>query len=315
MVSDQRFDDFDAQSEQLSGHDQEYCQLSFGAFRGRFVSAFLDNGISLHLETANQALEQRIGCPKDAVSIGLVINGDRPFMVNGQELDQSGLFLTPPGAELSMFSPAGATILAICLEHKHVAQWSEGENLPSPIETTEGLCVQTAPSLADSLRTSAMRILRSGLTADRDGAEDLGGIPVGRHFISAVLSQLSLHQALAAWSRPEAADGSALFEQARTLLLEQPDGEIDYASLRARLGCSERTIQKAFSRHTDMSPTRYLRTVRLNRVRRMLLSRTHIDSSIGDLAARSGFWNWSRFSGFYKQQFDELPSETRLRLQ
>ncbi|WP_136659001.1 helix-turn-helix domain-containing protein [Nitratireductor sp. XY-223] len=315
-VTDQRFDDFDAQSEQLSGHDQDYCQLSFGAFSGRFVSAFLDNGISLHLETANQALEQRIGCPKDTVNIGLVVDSERSFMVNGEALDRSGMLLTPPGAELNMFSPAGSTILAICLERNRIREWSGAEDLQDPFASTGAdVSVQVAPSVADSLRISALRILRTGLAAGFENGPMPDNVPIGRHLMSAVLAQLSLHQAIASWARPAMADRSALFERARTLLLEQPDGEIDYAMLRSQLGCSARTIQKAFSRHTDMSPTRYLRTVRLNRVRRMLLSKSHKHCSIGDLAARSGFWNWSRFSGFYKQQFDELPSETRLKLQ
>ena len=40
--SNMEFDGFDAQSEQLCGHGQQYIKLSTGPFRGRFVSAFLD---------------------------------------------------------------------------------------------------------------------------------------------------------------------------------------------------------------------------------------------------------------------------------
>ncbi|WP_419912198.1 helix-turn-helix domain-containing protein [Hoeflea sp.] len=311
---DQRFDDFDAQSEQLSGHDQQYCQLSSGGFRGRFVSAFLDDGVSLHLETANQALEQHVGCPRDTVNIGLVIDGDRPFVVNGEPLDQTGMLITPPGAELSMFSPAGATILAICLDHERIRAWSANENLQDPFAISRNhVSVQNAPMLADSLRKSALRIVRAILQTEEPEDTWAEDVPVGRRFTSAVLAQLTLNQALSSWDRPTASEGSAVFERARALLLQMPDGDIDYTMLRAELGCSERTIQKSFLRYTDMSPTQYLRTVRLNRVRRMLMSKSHRASSIGDLAARSGFWNWSRFSGFYKKQFDELPSETRLR--
>ncbi|MCP4318219.1 MAG: AraC family transcriptional regulator [Hyphomicrobiales bacterium] len=98
-------------------------------------------------------------------------------------------------------------------------------------------------------------------------------------------------------------------------MLSRPEGELDYSVLCSKLGCSERAIQLAFARREDMSPTRYLRTIRLNQVRRMLLSASLSDQSIGDLAARGGFWNWSRFSQSYKDQFGELPSETRRRVQ
>ena len=78
---------------------RRYFQLSCGPFSGRFLSAFLGGGISLHLETANQALEQHVGCPRNMLNIGLVVGGESPFHINGAPLDGSGMFVTPPGAQ------------------------------------------------------------------------------------------------------------------------------------------------------------------------------------------------------------------------
>jgi AraC family transcriptional regulator, ethanolamine operon transcriptional activator len=55
----------------------------------------------------------------------------------------------------------------------------------------------------------------------------------------------------------------------------------------------------------------YLRVMRLNRVRREL--QTHRRDSIGDVAARWGFWHLSRFAADYSRLFGELPSATRAR--
>jgi AraC family ethanolamine operon transcriptional activator len=51
--------------------------------------------------------------------------------------------------------------------------------------------------------------------------------------------------------------------------------------------------------------------MRLNRVRRELISRH--EETVGDVAARWGFWHLSRFAADYRQHFGELPSATRSR--
>ncbi|WP_422038640.1 helix-turn-helix domain-containing protein [Roseibium sp.] len=55
----------------------------------------------------------------------------------------------------------------------------------------------------------------------------------------------------------------------------------------------------------------YLRVLRLNRARRKVGDRAFSGQSIGDIAAEEGFWDWSRFTNYYRRQFGELPSETR----
>ena len=52
----------------------------------------------------------------------------------------------------------------------------------------------------------------------------------------------------------------------------------------------------------------YLRQVRLRRVHQALLAAR--EESVGDIAARWGFYNGSSFAKTYKEFFGELPSET-----
>ena len=61
-----------------------------------------------------------------------------------------------------------------------------------------------------------------------------------------------------------------------------------------------------------MSPMRYLRTARLNRVREALLRDDRTESII-DIAMAWGFYHLGRFSIEYRKQFGESPSETRAR--
>jgi AraC-like DNA-binding protein len=74
---------------------------------------------------------------------------------------------------------------------------------------------------------------------------------------------------------------------------------------------SPRSLQYAFRRHLGCTPYAYLRRVRLDLARQAL--RDLPDASVGDVAARYGFFNPGRFAADYRQLFDENPRQTVLR--
>lgn len=79
----------------------------------------------------------------------------------------------------------------------------------------------------------------------------------------------------------------------------------------AAVGVGERTLQSIFKRHIEMSPSHYLRVARLAEIRRELLDeRTKGRCSVTDIAQKWGFNHFGRFSAYYKDAYDELPSDT-----
>ncbi len=79
-------------------------------------------------------------------------------------------------------------------------------------------------------------------------------------------------------------------------------------------GLSERSLEYGFREHLETTPIRYLRLVRLNGARRDLLNNTSHKTQVSDIALKWGFVEFGRFSGEYKQLFDELPSETNRKI-
>lgn len=73
---------------------------------------------------------------------------------------------------------------------------------------------------------------------------------------------------------------------------------------------SERSLQYGFKEYLGMTPIRYLRVLRLNGVRRELLISHPKKDRIVDVALNWGFIELGRFSGEYRQLFQELPSIT-----
>lgn len=73
---------------------------------------------------------------------------------------------------------------------------------------------------------------------------------------------------------------------------------------------SERNLQYGFKEYVGVTPIRYLRLVRLNGVKRELLLSHPKERRIVDTALNWGFIELGRFSGEYRQLFQELPSTT-----
>lgn len=75
-------------------------------------------------------------------------------------------------------------------------------------------------------------------------------------------------------------------------------------------GVSIRSLQASFLRYTGMSPTAYLRDLRLQRVRRTLQDAHAVDVTVAGVAQAWGFTHLGRFAASYAKRFGELPSQT-----
>ncbi|BDZ52202.1 hypothetical protein GCM10025867_44430 [Frondihabitans sucicola] len=75
-------------------------------------------------------------------------------------------------------------------------------------------------------------------------------------------------------------------------------------------GLSLRGLQHAFSRQLGMTPTEYLRGVRLDQVRDELLEAAPTETTVAAVARRWGFSHSGRFSSAYVARFAEYPAET-----
>ena len=65
-------------------------------------------------------------------------------------------------------------------------------------------------------------------------------------------------------------------------------------------------VSYCFEKIVGISPTSYLKMIRLNAVKRMLAKG---NVSVSQAAAHWGFWHLSQFATDYKKAFGMLPSE------
>jgi len=90
------------------------------------------------------------------------------------------------------------------------------------------------------------------------------------------------------------------------------DSEVDLISipeLCRLVGVSERTLLYAFQNKFQVSPSEYIKAIRLNKVRRELFFLKGQNVAISYLAGKYHFWHMGQFAQDFKNQFGFLPSD------
>jgi AraC-like DNA-binding protein len=80
--------------------------------------------------------------------------------------------------------------------------------------------------------------------------------------------------------------------------------------LASAAGVSMRTLFATFRAYRGMSPMTYVRGVRLDKARYMLLNPVESRRGVTDIALSCGLSHLSRFARDYRERFGQLPSET-----
>ncbi|NWL10420.1 hypothetical protein DM793_03760 [Paenarthrobacter nitroguajacolicus] len=77
-----------------------------------------------------------------------------------------------------------------------------------------------------------------------------------------------------------------------------------------QVGVSLRRLQAGFRNVFGVTPSQYLRNVRIDRVHEQLMSTARDATSVGELASAAGFNHLGRFSMDYRRRFGISPAET-----
>lgn len=89
-----------------------------------------------------------------------------------------------------------------------------------------------------------------------------------------------------------------------------PENTPTMTELARAAGVSIRSLQVGFQQYMGMSPTEYLRDLRLQRVHDELAAAGADGRTVADVAYSWGFNHLGRFAQMYRKRFGELPSQT-----
>ena len=109
---------------------------------------------------------------------------------------------------------------------------------------------------------------------------------------------------------PKLTKGEKIALQIRDRIYKRLSKKVTIASLAQEYGVSEQTLQNAFKSLFGFTPSKFLRNLKLNHVRRALIKADPQEDAIVHIAKRWGFTHMGHFSRYFTDLFGENPSVT-----
>ena len=298
-----RFADVEEQASALAGWNQDYLQLSVGAFQGE-ISQLQGSSIKLFVERVEQSVLQTGVLARDVLAVGIPLEASGAALFCGKPCAGDSLHVFSGSSGFEFRTSRRHTMLGIELQlgrdwvsHEATAGQPGGvSNLQPPAG---------ALRLASTILAELKAYLLSLFQSARANPELLSS-PV----VMATVGDFLLDR-IAQGTQERCVPGDSashwrLVQQACDRIKEELDQAPTVAQLCLELGVSRRTLQNGFQQVLDVSPLSYLKAVRLGHARRALKQ----VGSVTEAATAYGFWHFGHFSHDYQIMFGERPSQT-----
>lgn len=307
--------DADVQSAALIfGHwKQRYDQLSSGRFEGRVEELELPPFTVLK-EYSNRIVHQAGSAPSGVFAIGAVtqLSGDAYF--RGDILRRRSLALVDPLREFELRTSESFEIVGAAFNPENLCAHINDPDIDfRELETDLYQASRTIDSpQAGHLESFLLRLLETARENSALMLRPENVCSIAEEFYELLCGCLNpQHQV----STPAVCENrDRLVRRVRAYLDASHDAAVTISDVCREVGVTRRTLQNATQEVLGVSPQHYLKAVRLNCLRRALKQRDPAHESIGDVAARWGFWHLSQLAQDYRRLFGELPSQTSVYL-
>ena len=278
------FADAQEQAAALSGWNQDYVQLSAGAFQGELAQV-RGAGIQLFVERVQQSVRQTGVLPSGVLALGVPLSASGHGMFCGQVCGLQSLHVFSGSAGFDFRTSRQHTMLGL--------------------ELQLGVTPELQPAALDGPALARIKpYLMALYQSARLDPQLLHSPAVVASVADYLLDQLQ--QAPAPVPQGSTHGHWALVQRAVSQVQAAQEQAPTVTQLCLNLGVSRRTLQNAFQRVLDMGPLAYVKAVRLKQAREAL---KHAQS-VTEAATACGFWHFGHFAHDYQAQFGERPSDT-----
>ncbi|MDH2355183.1 helix-turn-helix domain-containing protein [Bradyrhizobium sp. SSUT112] len=295
------------------GWDLRIDQVSSGRFAGRLVMIRLGS-LEIIRETISQALIKQGSAWPDSLVFSLPLAASNEAHFNGRPFAFPNVLLSD-GADLPpLLTPTQLDVVSIAIARNRLTSLLEtlGERRAADLvagHRQQNHCFTGSPGALSTLQHGFREICDQGNRLQ----SAIGFARARASLEDAVVDALADILSENAWRDVNGVTAQKrIVDRIKECVFAHADDPPSIAELCRHVGVSRRTLQGCFRDALGLTPLQYLRMLRLNAVRRELraLAAARQPVSIGDVAARWGFWHWSRFTENYRQLFGELPSHT-----
>ncbi len=295
--------DLEEQAAQLKGWQQQYSQLSAGAFKGEFRELQFPH-LQLFFETTSSTLFQTGAMPPDIVAIGLPLAYDGDGHFCGESMSAAALHCFAGRSGFEYLSPEGLVMSGIVIRASDLLDQlgrSEAEKIAAILERPQLLRVdeKSIAALRSFITGISLMAERAPQTLESEYLLRSLGQSVANAFIDTMLTRIDTETV-----RMSSAQRLKLIKNVRDIVVGTPDSPPSIQALCDTLNVSRRTLQNCFQVGLSCTPLDFIKIVRLNGVRAML---RHC-ATVSEAAAQWGFWHFGNFARDYRALFGTLPS-------
>ena len=91
----------------------------------------------------------------------------------------------------------------------------------------------------------------------------------------------------------------------------EPSEEITAVEMCTLANCSQSWLERSFKKRFGVTPKRYVKFLRLSRLRENLLNPDEVEGrTVIEFASIYGFWHMGQLAADYRNVYGELPSDT-----
>ncbi|MGR8918045.1 MAG: helix-turn-helix domain-containing protein [Gammaproteobacteria bacterium] len=281
-----------------------FDQLSPGQFHGA-TSFIATPHVTAYLQQWNQRISARGRSPAGSLFIGAPVDAQGSAIFNGADLTPDHVIFAPPDQPAEFTTSDRARHVVLLVDPPAASSYLGEENLHKLFRGPSNRV--TAPGLQRALVRTVLQHLD---LAAWQGAllEEPGAALAIEHELLEVLAEHAgsdpRHQPGDSPSRRRAIIKHAV-EYFECSLGPKTIPEVAEA-----IGVSQRSLEYAFKDAFGIPPVRYFRYLRMNKLRRYLLSADPACTTVTRTAARMGFTELGRLSGEYRRLFAETPVQT-----
>ncbi|RDU96249.1 helix-turn-helix domain-containing protein [Trinickia dinghuensis] len=291
----------------VSGWNQVYRQLSPGRFESVVLQVQAPEFLFFR-ESTNRRVAQTGDAPLGCASIALPLEQPITATFQGCRVDGYALMLLGDGEEFRFYTPESIDYLALSVPTAKM------QALVSTVVGDEAVGLldrSVLPILGKRGEQTSVELARF-VQAYQCNPDVFANAVACKRFQDEILSALIDLFDRESFGKHDLthATYAEIVRRSEKIIQDNPDGEQTILDLCVALRCSRRTLQTSFQRVANVSPVEYLRSVRLNGVRRLLRSTYHEELTVGDAAAQWGFTHLGYFAREYRSLFGELPSQT-----
>ena len=240
--------------------------------------------------------------PEGYVGFLFPLSADGQFFASGEDVANDKLIILPRGSETDIVSTGLIGSEAITFPEARFIEMTELLS-PTVVRPKRMTVIEGNPVQQHTLRKAVRNLLAHPELEVHD--EDLSNL------LAATIAWMghSTNQ----WR----SEGFSVMEarirvakRARDYIEANYRNAVRVEDLCRVTGVGVRTLQRCFREYFTLSITEYVKMVRLNAVRRALVTAHSSQTTVSKTALQHGFTHLGRFSVDYRQRFGESPSET-----